>query len=152
MNWQWKLELGRNDMAMKYPAGRNEELHWDSMKHPQARNEKLHWDSMKYPVGYMKHSQARNEKLHWDNMKYPAGCNHGNDYYSSHTVSYIGCTGWEYNFSVILPFGLGGSLCILGTAYTGRNEKLHWDNMKYLVGYMKYPAGRNEKSHWGSMK
>jgi len=33
------------------------------------------------------------------------------------TVSYIGCTDWEYNFSVILPFGLGGSLCILGTAY-----------------------------------
>jgi len=46
-------------------------------------------------------------------------CNHGNDYYSSHTVSYIGCTGWEYNFSVILPFGIGGSLCILGTAYIG---------------------------------
>jgi len=30
---------------------------------------------------------------------------------------YIGCTDWEYNFSVILPFGLGGSLCILGTTY-----------------------------------
>ena len=45
-------------------------------------------------------------------------CNHANDYYSSHTVSYIGCTGWKYNFSIILPFGLGGSLCILGTAYS----------------------------------
>ena len=44
-------------------------------------------------------------------------CNHACDYYSSHTVSYIGCTGWEFNFSVILPFGLGGSLCILWTAY-----------------------------------
>ena len=44
-------------------------------------------------------------------------CNHADDYYSPHTVSYIGCTGWENNFSVILPFGLGGFLCILGTAY-----------------------------------
>ena len=49
--------------------------------------------------------------------QYTHQCNHGNDYYSSHTVLYIGCTGWEYNFSVVLPFGLGGSLCILGTAY-----------------------------------
>ena len=47
-----------------------------------------------------------------------ATCNHADDYYSSHTVSHIGCTGWEYNFSAILPFGLGDSLCILGTAYT----------------------------------
>ena len=47
----------------------------------------------------------------------PHACNHANDYYSSYTVSYIGCTGWEYNFSVILPGGLGGSSCMLGTAY-----------------------------------
>jgi len=53
----------------------------------------------------------------------PPLCNHGNDHYSFHTVSYIGCTGWEYNFSVILPFGLGGSLCILGTAYTLLNKR-----------------------------
>ena len=33
-----------------------------------------------------------------------------------------------------------------------RNKKSHWDNMNYLVGYMKYPAGRNEKSHLGSLK
>jgi len=55
-------------------------------------------------------------------------CNHGNDYYSSHTVSYRGCTDWEYNFSVILPFGLGGSLCILGTAYTDDfNRDVFWE-------------------------
>jgi len=48
-------------------------------------------------------------------------------YYSSHTVSDIGCTGWEYNFSVILPFGLGGSLSILGTAYSSLDiQFLDW--------------------------
>ena len=53
-------------------------------------------------------------------------CNHANDYYSSHTISYIGCTGWEYNLSVILPFGLGGSLCILGTAYKVVGRARNW--------------------------
>ena len=53
----------------------------------------------------------------WQRTELLDVCNHADDYYSSHIVSYIGCTGWEYNFSVILPFGLGGSLCILGTAY-----------------------------------
>ena len=65
------------------------------------------------------------ESSHLENFCYNSICNHGNDYYSSHTVSYIGCTGWEYNFSVILPFGLGGSLCILGTAYSINCNILH---------------------------
>ena len=33
--------------------------------------------------------------------------NHADDYYISHAISYIGCTDWEYNCSVILFFGLG---------------------------------------------
>ena len=53
----------------------------------------------------------------WQRTELLDVCNHADDYYSSHIVSYIGCTDWEYNFSVILPFGLDSSLCILGTAY-----------------------------------
>ena len=50
-------------------------------------------------------------------ISYSLNCNNANDYYSFYTVSYIECTGWEYNFSVLLPFGLHDSLCILGTPY-----------------------------------
>jgi len=82
------------------------------------------------------------------------GCNHGNDYYSSHTVSYIGCTGWEYNFSVILPFGLGGSLCILGTAYTELGKPVTKLSQATFSGKPKsglaqlFPAQLSWLSHW----
>jgi len=70
-------------------------------------------------MGIVTNTICKKTRGDWISLEYGISktCNHVNDYYSSHTVSYIGCTDWEYNFSVILPFGLGGSLCILWTAY-----------------------------------
>ena len=58
-------------------------------------------------------------------ISYSLNCNNANDYYSFYTVSYIECTGWEYNFSVILPFGLDDSLCILGTPYINEGSFIY---------------------------
>ena len=84
-----------------------------------------------WPVWYTQNATVRQGKMGNRHRKETIErmtevCNHANDYYSSHTVSYIGCTGWEYNLSVILPFGLGGSLWILGTAYKVVGRARNW--------------------------